>query len=312
MINCPKCNLLQPKDQYCAQCGINMESWRPPEQPGWKKLFGNWIFQLGVLFVLVFLVVLRDVFFTKRPLPTPEPSTVISENYEPLSQDSQSSANYAQESAPPPEETAPAPETPAAPDLRKLRAEKSPSETKQKIAALEKRANFQVIFLRRSLVERLFQSSKRVDTNAAVITKDDYLKITEASKGIKTIGSESREFSFNQPRQFFIGETDTETGIGFGFYLQLRVAESSQPSAIIFEANSWYQLKLNGEQGPQASYDVTMPADSYLIAVDPTMGDVPFSPEERSLFDSSDRLRSLNSESFTNDLSDIALVLSIH
>ncbi len=29
MMNCPKCGFEQPKDQFCAQCGINVDSYRP-------------------------------------------------------------------------------------------------------------------------------------------------------------------------------------------------------------------------------------------------------------------------------------------
>lgn len=40
LINCPKCNFSQPKDRYCASCGIDMDSFRPTP-PSWSKKFWN-------------------------------------------------------------------------------------------------------------------------------------------------------------------------------------------------------------------------------------------------------------------------------
>ena len=55
MINCPRCGFYQPKDKYCAQCGLDIEAYRPPEVPLLKKLFGNPFFQLSSV-LLVALV----------------------------------------------------------------------------------------------------------------------------------------------------------------------------------------------------------------------------------------------------------------
>lgn len=52
MVNCPKCGFAQPKDQFCAKCGVDMVAFRPPEQPLSKKLLSSWIFQVAV-FALV-------------------------------------------------------------------------------------------------------------------------------------------------------------------------------------------------------------------------------------------------------------------
>jgi hypothetical protein len=49
LINCPKCGFQQPKDKYCARCGVDMETYRPPEIPAYKKFFGNPAIQLTLL-----------------------------------------------------------------------------------------------------------------------------------------------------------------------------------------------------------------------------------------------------------------------
>ena len=49
LINCPRCGFSQPKDQYCAQCGVDMQSFRPKEKPFFKALVENAAVQVIVL-----------------------------------------------------------------------------------------------------------------------------------------------------------------------------------------------------------------------------------------------------------------------
>lgn len=37
-IKCPKCGFDQPKDTYCANCGIEMDSYKPIKPPLWKQI----------------------------------------------------------------------------------------------------------------------------------------------------------------------------------------------------------------------------------------------------------------------------------
>jgi hypothetical protein len=55
LINCPRCGLSQPKDQYCAQCGIDMQSFKPKEVPFFKKLVSSTGLQLGVLILITLI-----------------------------------------------------------------------------------------------------------------------------------------------------------------------------------------------------------------------------------------------------------------
>lgn len=38
LINCPRCGFSQPKDQYCAQCGVDMQAFKPKSVPLSKKI----------------------------------------------------------------------------------------------------------------------------------------------------------------------------------------------------------------------------------------------------------------------------------
>lgn len=52
LINCPRCGFQQPKDTYCAQCGVDMETYVPPTPPAWKRVVGSPIVQLSVLIII--------------------------------------------------------------------------------------------------------------------------------------------------------------------------------------------------------------------------------------------------------------------
>lgn len=52
LVNCPKCGFQQPTDKYCAQCGVDMETFKPAAPPLVQRIFGNTIVQLSLLVVV--------------------------------------------------------------------------------------------------------------------------------------------------------------------------------------------------------------------------------------------------------------------
>lgn len=46
LINCPRCGFSQPKDQYCASCGVNMETFVPRKRSIFEKLISNTVLQV--------------------------------------------------------------------------------------------------------------------------------------------------------------------------------------------------------------------------------------------------------------------------
>lgn len=49
MINCPRCGFNQPKDQYCAQCGVDIEKFKPGEVSKVQKIAKNPILQISII-----------------------------------------------------------------------------------------------------------------------------------------------------------------------------------------------------------------------------------------------------------------------
>ncbi len=55
LIECPKCGFSQPKDQYCASCGVDMQNFRSKPKPLQSRLLANPVVHISVMFMLVFM-----------------------------------------------------------------------------------------------------------------------------------------------------------------------------------------------------------------------------------------------------------------
>lgn len=53
MMNCPKCGFHQPKDRFCASCGVDMQAYVPKQKSFLNRLLTNWILHLSVILILV-------------------------------------------------------------------------------------------------------------------------------------------------------------------------------------------------------------------------------------------------------------------
>ena len=63
MIVCGKCGFTQPRDVYCANCGINLEKYRPEKPPAWVRLAKDPISQITMTIiaaVAVFFIFLNN------------------------------------------------------------------------------------------------------------------------------------------------------------------------------------------------------------------------------------------------------------
>lgn len=53
MQECPRCGFLQPRDRYCAYCGLDIESFLTKPQPWYRRLLLNTAIQVGALGITV-------------------------------------------------------------------------------------------------------------------------------------------------------------------------------------------------------------------------------------------------------------------
>jgi hypothetical protein len=56
LISCPRCGFSQPKDQYCAQCGVDMQSFKQKKQPTSTRMFSSVSSQIGILLIIAILI----------------------------------------------------------------------------------------------------------------------------------------------------------------------------------------------------------------------------------------------------------------
>lgn len=53
LVKCPRCGFSQPQDKYCAQCGIDMETFKPPRQSVFVRLATSPLLYLGVALIVI-------------------------------------------------------------------------------------------------------------------------------------------------------------------------------------------------------------------------------------------------------------------
>lgn len=57
LVNCPKCGFSQPKDRYCAKCGVDMENFTPKSPSVGKQILMHPALHISLIFVVVFVAV---------------------------------------------------------------------------------------------------------------------------------------------------------------------------------------------------------------------------------------------------------------
>src|SRR6185312_12310386 len=57
MMECPRCGFSQPKDRYCASCGLDIEQFLKKPKPLWIRIAQNSNFHLSLIAILMVLVV---------------------------------------------------------------------------------------------------------------------------------------------------------------------------------------------------------------------------------------------------------------
>lgn len=117
VMECPRCGFVQPKDRYCANCGLDSENYQPKPVPVTQRLLKSPLLYVGGAAVLV---VALAMFFVRAPSPdraTNADSFVVEGDVAPYD-----SATEANDSA-----SAAVTETQAPPQEARLRGEPTPA-----------------------------------------------------------------------------------------------------------------------------------------------------------------------------------------
>lgn len=79
LINCPKCGFSQPKDSYCAKCGVDMEHFRPPKAPLFRRMWNNPTAPVGLTLAMAIFSFwhIRQHFKLSSPPDSSQPRTFV-------------------------------------------------------------------------------------------------------------------------------------------------------------------------------------------------------------------------------------------
>ena len=269
---------------------------------------GHWVFQIVILFSVIFLVVLRDSFKNQTNRNKTE-SVGLTQKQPVIQRKSRSFSDFSKK---------PSNLKPVKPvEIRSQALASIQIEEKKTVVTasatattLNKKIKFKVTLINRKAIEDLMGKGQRLEENALIIETQYLRKITtQSTSELKTIGQILKTYQFNQETLLFVGDEDPETNLNLGFYLQITVFEESHPEGIHFEAQSWHQLKTNDEPSPRREWEVTMNNSSSLVIVSPEVHDMPFTREELLAFEYN--LKLLGDENFQEEISDIILVVEV-
>ncbi len=289
MINCPRCQFSQPNDKYCAQCGLDIENYRPPAVPLFKKLFNDPFFQLSVVLLISlgsgFYVyknnsqeIQERVSFFRQGIqynrnmnssPAPSSDSSITEGQsaesamdlpgELLNGDEGSSATGA--SAPIPSLPATAP---TAPGLKTTEG----SRLKVRIQYVEVTEGVLAQIYSDSRTSGQFNS---LGDHVAGVWPQGKKKIS-GLQGWQSLSKEEKSFEENQTLQFFAGlrGNDPENDIGLTTYVDVTGIDAQRIHGNLEVVRAWREPNAGGELASTiqrkfypASVDLT--ADSYFF-----------------------------------------------
>ena len=311
MINCPKCNLLQPKDQYCANCGINIETWKPPQKPFLKKLFANWIFQLCILLIIVIFLVLRDSLSTpSTEITTPEVSFQDSFKEDQSPQES----SFAQQSErEQPKKVKQKTQSLSQQSALSAKVPEKNNALKKDTNLLKNSVSAKVFLAPKQQIEALLSQGQKLDDHVGHVSKKAFNTFTQTNrKDWKRADSIQKSFNPNKPKLLFSGESSTDAEQNIGLYFELTVFDNNDSQMASFELKAWNELKTIGGPEDSLSIELTLPKGDLAIIGGIVSKDRSFSEEERAIFEANSSLRILNSENFIDDFSDIILVLELN
>ena len=69
MIECPKCGFAQPKDKFCAKCGVDVDLFEPQKPPIYKRILKSTAFQLVVVVGLISTI--PPIYYRQSQKPEP-------------------------------------------------------------------------------------------------------------------------------------------------------------------------------------------------------------------------------------------------
>jgi len=325
-INCPKCGFYQPKDQYCASCGIDMKKHKAPQASLWKRLVGNWLFQLGALLIVVVVFTYWDGRSPKENSTDQDQSYLLSKPHKselaklknksespelvpppPVSEDQRKSP------VPPPPSSPPSELTAVASSAENLQAEVPQKKTT--FTELSKSISIFYYFVEKSILENLISQGESVGTG---ITK---LKSSLFAKEIKTnraawnkIKSKSSRFELDKvSRISAASDAEDFDSRPIGFFIDSEVRVNTQTASLIDVSLSLSRrLQFGAETSPtnsSSNFSLQRSPREIVLVTGFAGGTPELSESENQFFENDEFLKYVVEPQFSDEFSDLVLVL---
>lgn len=281
LITCPRCGFNQPKDRYCAQCGLDIENYKPPQTPFLKKVFGDPLIQIAFVLVIALLSGLyfykssrkeiqeRVTFFNKGIQYSKSDNSARSSETEggiPAVAEPQAAEMAVAQQATPPPTSEPAADVALRGSTPKLTNEKSKAQINIQYAEIPSRTLAEVIYFE----SRQSGQFNSLGDHVSGVWLQGKKKLNSL-KGFKVITRDSKNLESQQVLQFFAGLTgnEPENDIGLTTYLEISDVEQSL-NANLEVVRSWRELSGESAGTVQRKFFpavVELPVDAYFFLV---------------------------------------------
>jgi len=346
MVNCPKCGFSQPKDQYCASCGVDMIAYRARARAS-KSIFTNPAVQIGGLAIVliasfVFIRASNKAKIERMAADTPIIREVDQQESElAQAQADQAAArklmnetNSASVSAMPPagapstSQTAAAASSSAAKNAQAPAAPNAPGEVANAKAtppasgiraALQAPQNVRVYFIE---AQRGFLNELMADAHDAsgdgsisygvVSNLDQRLRSSRGWQSLDT--SADQPMKINQPNMVFKGMRDQATGQNIGLTVQvIPLSRDEAGSHLQIDANRTLRDPSTGVD----SFNFQMPESFSIpkgssVLITGVLPHRPVGPDEQTLYRSVNVLKPMTGDQFRSGQTDVAIIIQAH
>lgn len=319
-VHCPKCHFVQPKDQYCARCGVDMQKYKPQSPSIFQKIK----LHTSILFLIAMVILGLTVFIFRqndRPLINSGNQFSAGKSFRTAEKNgnSQTATEAALTNEPAPEELEL--DKPESVDLKvaddvQLDQLSGGSQNRAQSAGTADFTNPRIKISFVEISQDQINSLLNESTNHSLLQKE-----ADGFKGIlpnisslaqynyKTLKQEVKEFRPNQIEAFFFGKSSAETSQFIGLQINL---ERKSVNGTTSTAEKWALTvnisRLESKEIDIVDFTMNKNAAFFMNAKNWLSG----FESERSLFDTQPFSTLLSSSDFLNQKSEIIFILELY
>lgn len=245
MMNCPKCHFLQPEDQYCARCGVDVTTYQAPAESFFQRLIKSpfaYIFIIIVLSVSTWFYTQNNeqnelqerVRFLKGELSSTElkteaPTTLKTSSFETenLALDENSNPASSSDMAGNEAEPSSLPSESISAEINK----EVPTASSEKSKSVKFKIEY--VELSQMALQRLVDESKSAnqfvsfgDYSVGLITQLDRRTAPfKTNSNLKTYETKEQLTQMGSPSQWFVGNKNEETDLEYGISTVITLSE---------------------------------------------------------------------------------------